>query len=139
MKTAGAFSLPPKKSSKPPPALTGLPGYFCPAKPAKWQSTRKNRMKIAIIRQQDFGKSVLEAFLARGDEVAGVFCAPEKEGAKPDALRVAAQEKGLRLFQFPSLKDGKARDTMKALDVDLGIIACVLPCAPHDYVNMPTH
>ena len=34
-------------------------------------------MKIAIIGQQDFGKAVLEAFLARGDEVAGVFCAPE--------------------------------------------------------------
>ncbi len=33
-------------------------------------------MKIAIIGQQDFGKEVLEAFLARKDEVAGVFCAP---------------------------------------------------------------
>ena len=31
-------------------------------------------MKIAIIGQQDFGKAVLDAFLARGDEVAGVFC-----------------------------------------------------------------
>ena len=51
-------------------------------------------MKIAIIGQQDFGKAVLEAFLARGDEVAGVFCAPEKAGARPDPLRVAAQEKG---------------------------------------------
>ncbi len=39
-------------------------------------------MKIAIIGQQDFGKAVLEAFLARGDKVAGVFCAPEKEGAQ---------------------------------------------------------
>jgi len=27
-------------------------------------------MKIAIIGQQDFGKAVLEAFLARGDQVA---------------------------------------------------------------------
>ena len=44
-------------------------------------------MKIAIIGQQDFGKAVLEAFLARGDEAAAVFCAPEKEGARPDALR----------------------------------------------------
>ena len=61
-------------------------------------------MKIAIIGQQDFGKSVLEAFLARGDEVAGVFCAPEKEGAKADPLRAAAQEKGLKIFQLPSLK-----------------------------------
>ena len=42
-------------------------------------------MRIAIIGQQDFGKAVLEAFLARGDEVAGVFCAPEKPGARPDA------------------------------------------------------
>jgi len=44
-------------------------------------------MKIAIIGQQDFGKAVLDAFLARGDEVAGVFCAPEKPGAKADPLR----------------------------------------------------
>ena len=46
-------------------------------------------MKIAIIGQQDFGKAVLEAFLARKDEVAGVFCAPEKPGARPDALFAA--------------------------------------------------
>ena len=28
-------------------------------------------MKLAIVGQQDFGKNVLEAFLERGDEVAG--------------------------------------------------------------------
>ena len=50
-------------------------------------------MRVAIIGQQDFGKAVLEAFLARGDTVAGVFCAPEKEGAKPDPLKIAAQER----------------------------------------------
>ena len=44
-------------------------------------------MKIAIIGQQDFGKAVLEAFLKRGDDVTAVFCAPEKAGARPDALR----------------------------------------------------
>jgi methionyl-tRNA formyltransferase len=57
-------------------------------------------MRIAFIGQQDFGKAVLEAFLARGDEVAGVFCAPEKEGARPDVLKVAAEEKGLRSSSF---------------------------------------
>ena len=41
-------------------------------------------MRVAIIGQQAFGKSVLEAFIARDDEVVGVFCAPEKEGARPD-------------------------------------------------------
>jgi len=44
-------------------------------------------MRIAFIGTQDFGKAALEAFLARGDEVAAVFCSPEKAGAKPDVLR----------------------------------------------------
>ena len=96
-------------------------------------------MKIAIIGQQDFGKAVLEAFLVRGDEVAGVFCAPEKEGSRPDVLRVAAQEKGLKVFQFPNLKDGQAHDTLNALNVDIGIMAYVLQFAPQEFVNIPKH
>ena len=62
-------------------------------------------MKLSITGQQDFGKAVLDAFVARGDQVAGVFCAPEKEGAKPDPLKVAAAEKGIKVFQFASLKN----------------------------------
>ncbi len=96
-------------------------------------------MKIAIIGQQDFGKAVLDAFLARGDEVAGVFCAPEKEGSRPDVLRVAAQEKSLRVFQFPNLKDVDAHNTLRALDVDIGIMAYVLQFAPQEFVNIPKH
>ena len=65
-------------------------------------------MKIAIIGQQDFGKTVLDAFLNRGDEVAAVFCAPEKDGARPDALRAAAEAKGLQVHRFKSLRDPEA-------------------------------
>lgn len=96
-------------------------------------------MKIAIIGQQDFGKAVLEAFLARGDTVAGVFVAPEKEGAKPDPMKIAAQEKGLKLFQFPSLKSPEATQAMKELDADIGIMAFVLQFAPQEFVNIPKH
>jgi methionyl-tRNA formyltransferase len=96
-------------------------------------------MKIAIIGQQDFGKAVLEAFLARGDSVAGVFVAPEKEGAKADPMKVAAQEKGLKLFQFPSLKSPEATQAMKELNADIGIMAFVLQFAPQDFVNIPKH
>jgi len=94
-------------------------------------------MKIAIIGQQDFGKAVLDAFLARGDQVAGVFCAPEKEGAKADVLKVAAQEKGVKVFQFPSLKDKQAHDAMASLGVDLGVMAYVLQFAPQEFVKIP--
>ncbi|MBN9071355.1 MAG: methionyl-tRNA formyltransferase [Rhizobiales bacterium] len=96
-------------------------------------------MRIAIIGQQAFGKSVLEAFLARGDEVAGVFCAPEKPGVKPDPLRLAAEEHGLRLFQLPNLKSPAAEGALRALDVDLAVMVYVLQFAPQAFVNIPKH
>ena len=96
-------------------------------------------MKLAIVGQQDFGKAVLEAFLARKDEVAAVFCAPEKPGARPDALRVAAQEKGLTVHQFKSLKAPEAAEAMKAAGADIGIMAFVLQFAPQEFVKIPKH
>src|SRR5512134_636414 len=94
-------------------------------------------MRIAIVGQQDFGKAVLEAFVARGDQVAAVFCAPEKPGARPDALKVAAQEKGLVVHQFASLKSDEARAAMQAANADIGIMAFVLQFAPQEFVNIP--
>lgn len=94
-------------------------------------------MKIAIIGQQDFGKSVLDAFLARGDEIAGVFCAPEKPGARPDPLRAAAEEKQLKVFQFKSLRGDDAHAALKGLGVDLGIMAYVLQFAPDTFTHLP--
>jgi methionyl-tRNA formyltransferase len=94
-------------------------------------------MRIAIVGQQDFGKAVLEAFLARGDQVAGVFCAPEKPGARVDALKAAAQEKGVPVFQFASLKSDDAKGALKGLEAELGIMAFVLQFAPQDFVRIP--
>ena len=96
-------------------------------------------MKIAIVGQQDFGKAVLEALLARGDEVVAVFCAPEKEGTRPDALRLAAQEKGLKVHQFKSLRAPEAAQAMRDANADLGIMAFVLQFAPQEFVNIPRH
>ncbi len=96
-------------------------------------------MRIVIIGQQDFGKAVLEAFTARGDQVAAVFCAPEKEGARPDVLKTAAQERGIRVHQFASLKSPEARDAMAQVDADIGLMAYVLQFAPQDFVNIPRH
>ena len=96
-------------------------------------------MKIAIIGQQDFGKAVLEAFLARGDQVAAVFCAPEKDGARPDALRAAAQERGVKVHQFKSLRAPEAIQAMKEAAADIGIMAFVLQFAPQELVRIPRH
>jgi methionyl-tRNA formyltransferase len=96
-------------------------------------------MKFAIIGQQDFGKAVLEAFASRGDEAVAVFCAPEKEGARPDALRVAAQQKGLRVHQFKSLRDAEATRAMQEAGADIGIMAFVTQFAPQEFVTIPRH
>jgi methionyl-tRNA formyltransferase len=96
-------------------------------------------MKIAIVGQQDFGKAVLDAFLARGDQVAAVFCAPEKEGARPDALRTAAQGKNLKVYQFKSLRGPEPAQAMRDAGADIGIMAFVLQFVPQEFVTIPKH
>ena len=96
-------------------------------------------MKIVLIGQQDFGKAALEAFLARGDEVVGVFCRPEKPGSKPDALRLEAQARGLPVFQLDKLTGDEAHQAMQALAPDLGVMAYVLQFAPQSLLNVPKH
>ena len=92
-------------------------------------------MRIAIIGQQDFGKAALEAFLKRGDDVAAVFCAPEK--GRPDPLRLAAEAMGVTVHQFPKLTDPAALEAMKAANVDLGVMAYVTQFVPQDFCNIP--
>ena len=92
-------------------------------------------MRIAIIGQQDFGKATLEAFLNRGDTVAAVFCAPEK--GRPDPLRVAAEERGVPVHQFPRLTDPAALEAMRAANAEVGVMAYVTQFAPQDFCSIP--
>ncbi len=92
-------------------------------------------MRIAIIGQQDFGKATMEDFLARGDTVAAVFCAPEK--GRPDPLRVAAEQRGITVHQFPKLTDPEAVEAMKAAQAQIGIMAYVTQFVPQDFCNIP--
>jgi methionyl-tRNA formyltransferase len=96
-------------------------------------------MRLAIIGQQAFGKSVLEAFHGRADHVVGAFCAPEKAGAKPDPLRLAAQSFNIPVFQFASLQSTDAERALRDLDVDIAVMAYVLQFAPQSFVNIPRH
>jgi methionyl-tRNA formyltransferase len=96
-------------------------------------------MRIAIVGQSDFGKAALEAFLDRGDTVAGVFCAPEKPGAAADPLRVAAEQRTIPVYQLKSLKTPEAHETLRALGVDLGVMAYVLQFVPQDFATIPSH
>jgi methionyl-tRNA formyltransferase len=96
-------------------------------------------MRIAIVGQKDFGKASLEAFATRGDTIAGVFCAPEKPGSPVDPLVQAAAERGIPVFRLPSLKSAEAREVLRSLDVDVGIMAYVLQFVPQDFASVPRH
>src|SRR3954449_1218388 len=96
-------------------------------------------MRIVIVGQQAFGKAVLDAFIARGDEIAGVFAAPEKPGARPDPLVQADEEKKLPVFRFPKYSAPEALEALKELNADIGVMAYVLLFAPPEFCAIPKH
>jgi methionyl-tRNA formyltransferase len=94
-------------------------------------------MRIVIVGQQAFGKSVMEAFIARGDTILGVFAAPERPGARPDPLVQAAEEKKLPVYRFSKYSDPEALETLKGLNADIGVMAYVLLFAPPEFCAIP--
>ncbi len=96
-------------------------------------------MRIALIGQQAFGKAVLEALLARDDEIIAVYCAPDREGARPDPLKEAALEHGLPLLQPPTFKEPEVWEAFRGMKPDLGVMAFVTLLVPEDFLYIPTH
>jgi methionyl-tRNA formyltransferase len=94
-------------------------------------------MRVAIVGQKDFGKAILEAFIRRGDSVAGVFCAPEKPGEAADPMRTAGEQRGIRVLSLASLKAEEARQALRAMNADIAILAYVLQFVPQDFATIP--
>ena len=92
-------------------------------------------MRIAIIGQQAFGKAALEAFQARGDTVAAVFCAPDT--GRPDPLRLAGEAAGVPTFQFPKLTAPEALDALRAAQPDIGVMAFVTQFVSQAFCAIP--
>ena len=96
-------------------------------------------MRIIVNGQQAFGKAVLEALLDRGDEVAAVFCAPDKEGRPADPIKQAALERDVPLYQPASYKSEETLERMRALKPDLMVMAYVVIFVPEAARDLPTH
>ena len=97
-------------------------------------------MRVALIGSADFGKSALEAFLDRGDEVVAVFCPPDNPKAtKPEVLKEAAIARGLTPLQFASLKGPEAAQAMIDSKADICVMAYVLQFVPQELCKIPKH
>jgi methionyl-tRNA formyltransferase len=86
--------------------------------------------------QQAFGKAVLEALLARGEEVVGVYCGPDK-GERVDPVKEAALEHKLPVFQPKSFKKPEVWEQMASLQPDLCVMAYVTLIVPEEALNVP--
>jgi len=95
-------------------------------------------LKIAIIGQSAFGKSVLEALVEKGeDEIVGVFAPPTKEGRSPDPIATAARDLDVPAFEFKRLRDQEAVDQFKSLEPELCVMAFVTDIVPMSMINFP--
>src|SRR5260221_13519534 len=96
-------------------------------------------MRIGVPGQQAFGKAVLEALLKRGENIVGVYVAPEKPGQRPDPLREAATAAKLPIYQPASYRKPEVWEEFKALRPDLQVMAFVTLFVPDEFLNIPTH
>jgi methionyl-tRNA formyltransferase len=94
-------------------------------------------MRIVVHGQQAFGKAVLERLLARGEDVAAVFCAPDPVGRPRDPLALLAEEKGLPLHQPTSFKTPEAYALMESCRADVCMMAYVTLMVPQPVLDLP--
>ncbi len=96
-------------------------------------------MRIIVNGQQAYGQAVLEALLERGEDVIGVYCAPDKEGQRPDPLKDYAVSKDVPVFQPVSFKKKEVWDQMASLKPNLCVMAYVILLVPDEALAIPTH
>ena len=96
-------------------------------------------MRLAIVGQQAFGKAVLEAFAAKGHDVAGVFVPPAEPGTRPDPLQEAAASAGIPAHSFRSYASDEAQGTLRGMAVEIAVMAYVTQFVPQSFCTIPTH
>ena len=94
-------------------------------------------MRIIVNGQQAFGRAVLDALVERGENVVGVYTAPDREGKPPDPLKAGAVEHGLPVFQPKSFRRQQVWAQMRELAPDLAVMAYVTLFVPQEALAAP--
>ena len=96
-------------------------------------------LRIAVIGQAAFGESVLNALVEKGENVVAVFCSPDREGRRPDPIKVAAEGHDIAVLQFRRMRNQDAIDAFKALNTDLCVMAFVTDIIPEEMLEAPSN
>ena len=100
-------------------------------------------MRIIVNGQQAFGRAVLMALLDHGEDVVGVYTAPDREGRPPDPLKACAVERGIPVFQPESFEPAEVFEQMEELAPNLAVmtpdLGVTTPFVPEHVLCLPTH
>ena len=99
-------------------------------------------MKILFMGTPLFAVPSLEALVAAGHQVVGVFSQPDKpknRGMKlqPTPVKVCAQVHDIPVFQPTRLRDGAALETIRQLEPDLIVVAAYGRILPQEILDYP--
>jgi len=95
-------------------------------------------MKIVIIGQSAFGRSVMDAIADAGkDEIVGVFPPADREGRPLDPVKEGALERSIPVHQHGKYRSEESIAAFKALDADLCVMAFVTDIVPDDMIEAP--
>lgn len=99
-------------------------------------------MKILFMGTPDFAVPSLEALVAAGHTLVGVFSQPDKpknRGMKllPTPVKVCAQAHDIPVFQPAKLRDGTALETIRQLEPDLIVVAAYGRILPQEILDYP--
>ena len=99
-------------------------------------------MRVVFMGTPDFAVPSLEALLAAGHEVCGVFTQPDRpknRGMKllPPPVKVTAQSHGIPVFQPVQLRDGSALEELRALKPELIVVAAYGRILPQEILDLP--
>jgi methionyl-tRNA formyltransferase len=97
----------------------------------------EREMRIALFGQAAFGKDVFDALLKAGEEVVGV--STPKGGARPDPLRVAAEEAGIPVIETPSLRREGPLAEFAAWQPELLVFAFVTDIVRQPVLDLAKH
>jgi len=92
-------------------------------------------MRIILIGQGPFGEKVLQALVQKGEDVAGVFCPPDKRG---EAMKEFAERRRVPLFRPIRMKDPRVYDGYVKLRPDLALLAYVTDIIPQRLLGVPS-
>lgn len=101
-------------------------------------------MKVLFMGTPDFAVPCLEALVAHGHQVVGVFTQPDKPvGRKqiltPPPVKVCAQQHDIPVYQPEKMKDGTAMELVRQMQPDVIVVVAYGKILPKDILEYPKY